>query len=160
MSGSTPNDDPRAPHIPGNCCYSCYSCLSPQDKSLLEAGLQGVVALVLEEWGTSTPTTVIVVTDGSMGYGPQSLDFLVTASQHPAPPSKCSTPTSPTPILTLAPQSSGGPSELRLPLPFPCSISVVALADRWGGERSRKASRSRSISRSRSGISILVVSVI
>jgi len=73
-----------------------------QDRSSLEVGLQGVAGLVLEEWGTSTPITLIIVTDGALGHGTHSLEQLV----------------------------SGGQSELRMPLPFPCSISVVCLADK------------------------------
>jgi len=78
------------------------SSLACQDRSSLEVGLQGVVSMVLEEWGTCTPVTLIIVTDGSLGYGTYSLDNLASA----------------------------GPTEMRLPLPFPCSMSVICLADK------------------------------
>lgn len=76
--------------------------LTCQDRSSLEVGLQGVAAMVLDEWGTSTPLTLIIVSDGSLGYGPYSLDHL----------------------------ASIGPSDMRVPFPFPCSISVICLADK------------------------------
>jgi len=76
--------------------------LQGQDRSSLEKGLQGVAGMVLEEWGTSTPITLIIVTDGGVGRGPYSLEQLASGSQ----------------------------TELLLPLPFPCALSVVCLADR------------------------------
>ena len=80
---------------------SKVTTLQGQDRSSLEKGLQGVAGMVLEEWGTSTPITLIVVTDGGVGRGPYSLEQLTT----------------------------GGQTELLLPLPFPCALSVVCLAD-------------------------------
>ncbi|XP_023336085.1 integrator complex subunit 14 [Eurytemora carolleeae] len=37
-----------------------------QDKSSLEVGLQGLLGLVQEEWGSATPITLIIVTDGGV----------------------------------------------------------------------------------------------
>ena len=75
-----------------------------QDKSLLEAGLVGVSNLVMEEWGSASSLNLnlIIVTDGALGHGPQSLSHLANV----------------------------GPSELKLPLQFPCTVSVVFLADK------------------------------
>jgi hypothetical protein len=79
--------------------------VSCQDKSSLEVGIQGLVGLVQDEWGSGTPITLIIVTDGGVGFGAYSLENLV----------------------------SGQPTELRLPLPFPLSISVACLMDGGGG---------------------------
>ena len=77
-----------------------------QDKSLLEAGLVGLVNLVLEEWGGGAVSglnlTVVLITDAALGHGPHSLSHL----------------------------ASVGPSELKLPLPFSPTFSVVCLADK------------------------------
>ena len=80
------------------------SLVSCQDKSLLEAGLVGLVSLVAEEWGAAANLNinVVIVTDGSLGYGPHSLSHL----------------------------ANNGPSELKTPLPFSCTVSVVCLADK------------------------------
>jgi len=72
-----------------------------EDKTSLEVGLQGVLGLAQEEWGSSTPLTLIIVTDGGQGYGAYSLHNLVTAN----------------------------PTELRLPLMFPLTISVACICD-------------------------------
>lgn len=80
--------------------------VSCQDKSLLEVGLGRAVSLVMEEWGggatASLDLNLVIVTDGSLGHGPMSLGHLANV----------------------------GPTELKLPLPFPCSVSVICLADR------------------------------
>ena len=85
---------------------SKLSSVQSQDKSLLEAGLAGVCSLVLEEWGgganSSLNINILIVTDGSMGHGPLSLSHLANV----------------------------GPVELKLPLPFPCTMSVICLADK------------------------------
>jgi len=78
------------------------SSVQCQDVGRLEVGLQGVIGLVLEEWGSGTPVTVILVTDGGVGHGAHSLAAL----------------------------SSGASTDLPLPLPFPCTLSVACLADR------------------------------
>ena len=81
---------------------SKLSTISCQDKSMLEVGLQGVSGLIMEEWGASVTVNLVIVTDGSLGHGPHSLQNLVSV----------------------------GPVELKLPLPFPCSVSVVCMADK------------------------------
>ena len=53
---------------------------------------------------------LIIVTDGSLGHGPHSLQNLVSV----------------------------GPVELKTPLTFPCSISVVCLADKTLNKELRK----------------------
>merc|ERR1719348_2544316 len=73
------------------------------DKKSLEVGLQGAFGLISEEWGTSVPVNIVIVTDGGLGHGPYSLAQMV---------------------------SPGGPTELKLPIPFTCSVSVVCLADK------------------------------
>jgi len=73
------------------------SCL---DKSSLEVGLKGFAGLVQEEWGHGIPMTLIIVTDGGLGYGGYSLYNLV----------------------------HGNPTELRLPMPFPVNISVACIS--------------------------------
>lgn len=81
---------------------SKLSTISCQDKSLLEVGLQAVAGLIMEEWGASVTVNLIIVTDGSLGHGPHSLQNLVNV----------------------------GPVELKTPLSFPCAISVVCMADK------------------------------
>jgi len=81
---------------------SKLSTISCQDKSLLEVGLQGVSGLIMDEWGASVTVNLVIVTDGSLGHGPHSLQNLISV----------------------------GPVELKLPLPFPCAVSVVCLADK------------------------------
>lgn len=81
---------------------SKLSAISCQDKSLLEVGLQGVSGLIMDEWGASVTVNLVIVTDGSLGHGPHSLQNLIGV----------------------------GPVELKLPLPFPCAVSVVCLADK------------------------------
>ena len=39
---------------------------------------QGLEGLIREEWGYSSPITLILVTDGGIGFGPYSLHNLVT----------------------------------------------------------------------------------
>ncbi len=34
-----------------------------------------------EEWGSNVPVTLIIVTDGGMGYGPYSLQSFVTGTE-------------------------------------------------------------------------------
>jgi len=81
---------------------SKLSSIGHQDKSCLEVGLKKVVAEVTEEWGNSVPITMILVTDGAVGHGPFSLQNMVNA----------------------------GGSELKLPLDFPGTLSVVCVADK------------------------------
>jgi len=81
---------------------SKLSSIQCQDKSLLEVGLQGVLGLVAEEWAGSQAVNLILITDGSLGYGPRSLAWLV----------------------------SSGPVELSLPLQFPLTLAVICLADK------------------------------
>ena len=79
--------------------------ISCQDKSLLETGLAGVTGVILEEWGGSASSlnlNLVLVTDGSLGQGPMSLSHLVNV----------------------------GPAEMKLPLPFSISVSVICLADK------------------------------
>lgn len=78
---------------------------SCEDKTSLEVGLQGFVSLIQEEWGSNVPVTLIIVTDGGLGYGPYSLKSFVEV----------------------------GPTELKLPILFPLSISVVCLAEANSG---------------------------
>jgi len=75
--------------------------VSCQDKSSLEVGLQGLIGLIQEEWGSGTPVTLILVTDGGVGYGPYSLQNLLGSQ----------------------------PTDLRLPILFPLSISVACIGD-------------------------------
>jgi len=72
------------------------SCL---DKSSLEVGIKGFLGLVQEEWGTGIPMTLLIVTDGGLGYGAYSLHNLAYNS----------------------------PTELRLPLSIPVNISVACI---------------------------------
>jgi len=81
---------------------SKLSSLGHQDKSCLELGLQRVASLVQEEWGNSVPVSIILVTDGALEHGPYSL-------------------------LNMATKSA---SELKLPVEFPGSLSVVCVADK------------------------------
>ena len=64
--------------------------------------MQAVAGLIMEEWGASVTVNLIIVTDGSLGHGPHSLQNLVNV----------------------------GPVELKTPLSFPCAISVVCMADK------------------------------
>ena len=56
----------------------------------------------MDEWGPSVTVNLVIVTDGALGHGPHSLQNLVSV----------------------------GPAELKLPLPFLCTVSVVCLADK------------------------------
>ena len=47
-------------------------------KVILLNGHQGLEGLIREEWGYSSPITLILVTDGGIGFGPYSLHNLVT----------------------------------------------------------------------------------
>ena len=84
---------------------SKLSNIQCQDKSLLEAGLAGATAVILEEWGGSASSlnlNLVIVTDGSLGQGPMSLNHLVNV----------------------------GPVDMKLPLPFSVNVSVICLADK------------------------------
>ncbi|XP_059487646.1 integrator complex subunit 14 [Neocloeon triangulifer] len=74
--------------------------LEEYDKTCLKTALQGVSTLVLEEWGNSTQCQILIVTDGSVGMGPNSLSACL-----------------------LQDQSS------PLPFPFPSTLNVVCLAN-------------------------------
>jgi hypothetical protein len=65
-----------------------YTCCHEHLTMSHQAGLLGMVAMVLDEWGTSSPITIIIVTDGALGHGPLSLEQLVSALRSPTPPSR------------------------------------------------------------------------
>ncbi|CAH3188476.1 unnamed protein product [Porites evermanni] len=75
------------------------------DKTCYDNGFSGVVGHVLEEWGTSVPCQVILVTDGRTGSGQGSLRDLLEGKRR---------------------DDSDQPSPF--PLPFPCKIHVVCIA--------------------------------
>ncbi|KAH3839511.1 integrator complex subunit 14-like [Dreissena polymorpha] len=74
-------------------------------KTCFEPVLRGVSSLVVEEFGGTTPVQVILVTDGSTGVGPGSLQNLLQAWDQ-------------------------GDNSIRCPLPFPFKgrLTVVCLA--------------------------------
>lgn len=75
------------------------------DKTSFDNGFSGVVGHVIEEWGTSVPCQVILVTDGRTGSGQGSLRDLLDGK-------RSSNPDQPSPF----------------PIPFPCKIHVVCIA--------------------------------
>lgn len=75
------------------------------DKTCYDNGFSGVVGHVLEEWGTSVPCQVILVTDGRTGSGQGSLRDLLEGKRR---------------------DDSEQPSPF--PLPFPCKINVICIA--------------------------------
>lgn len=75
------------------------------DKTSFENGFSGVVGHVIEEWGTSVPCQVILVTDGRTGSGQGSLRELLEGKRK---------------------ENSDQPSPF--PIPFPCKIHVVCIA--------------------------------
>lgn len=83
------------------------------DKTSFENGFSGVVGHVIEEWGTSVPCQVILVTDGRTGSGQGSLRELLEGKRK---------------------ENSDQPSPF--PIPFPCKIHVVciATANELGGD--------------------------
>lgn len=83
------------------------------DKTSFDNGFSGVVGHVIEEWGTSVPCQVILVTDGRTGSGQGSLKELLEGKRK-------ENPDQPSPF----------------PIPFPCKIHVVciATANELGGD--------------------------
>lgn len=81
-------------------------CLSVDvyDKTCIENSLRGVETLVMEEWGSTIPINLILVTDGRIGTGSGSLKESLEK------------------VRT---------EENKFPLPFsfPCSLSVVCLTN-------------------------------
>lgn len=75
------------------------------DKTSFDNGFSGVVGHVIEEWGTSIPCQVILVTDGRTGSGQGSLRDLLDGK-------RSNNPDQPSPF----------------PIPFPCKIHVVCIA--------------------------------
>jgi len=75
------------------------------DKTNFDNGFSGVVGHVIEEWGTSVPCQVILVTDGRTGSGQGSLRDLLDGKRG-------NNPDQPSPF----------------PIPFPCKIHVVCIA--------------------------------
>uniref|UniRef100_A0A673M4M3 Integrator complex subunit 14 n=1 Tax=Sinocyclocheilus rhinocerous TaxID=307959 RepID=A0A673M4M3_9TELE len=56
-----------------NTLQEALNNLEDYDKTCLEAALQGVSNIVQQEWGTSCPCQVVLVTDGALGIGRGSL---------------------------------------------------------------------------------------
>ncbi|KAJ7365923.1 snRNA metabolic process [Desmophyllum pertusum] len=75
------------------------------DKTSFENGFSGVVGHVIEEWGTSVPCQVILVTDGRTGSGQGSLRDLLEGKRKKNSDQPC-----------------------PFPIPFPCKIHVVCIA--------------------------------
>ena len=81
-------------------------CMSVEvyDKTCFGNALSGVATHVVEEWGTSVPCQVVMVTDGSTGSGYGSLRELLDNKE----------------------KTSEEPNPL--PFPFPCKLHVVCIA--------------------------------
>ncbi|KAK6179916.1 hypothetical protein SNE40_012164 [Patella caerulea] len=78
------------------------------NKTCIETALNGISAIILEEWGNSSPCQVILITDGSPGIGQGSLkNFLLSYSQNDAKTNNAKSP---------------------LPFKFPCKLHVVCIA--------------------------------
>ena len=75
------------------------------DKTCFDNAFSGVVGHVIEEWGTSVPCQVILVTDGRTGLGQGSLKDLIDGRR-----------------------TSNSDQPFPFPLPFPCKIHVVCIA--------------------------------
>lgn len=75
---------------------SALNTVGDYSKTCLEPFLTGISGLIVEEFGGTTPVQVILVTDGSTGVGPGSLQNMID----------------------LWNQSNGGDSSVKCPLPF------------------------------------------
>ncbi|ESO88197.1 hypothetical protein LOTGIDRAFT_206942 [Lottia gigantea] len=79
------------------------------NKTCIETVLTGISAIILEEWGNSSPCQVVLVTDGSPGIGQGSLKhFLQTYSENDDQTNNAKSP---------------------VPFKFPCKLHVVCIAN-------------------------------
>ncbi|XP_064607763.1 integrator complex subunit 14-like [Liolophura sinensis] len=84
------------------------------NKTCLETTLSGIASLISDEWGSTTSSQVILVTDGNAGTGPGSLRHSLNS---------------------LANKESRGPEEkFPLPFAFPCKLHVVCISNPGDGE--------------------------
>uniref|UniRef100_A0A672T3C4 Integrator complex subunit 14 n=1 Tax=Sinocyclocheilus grahami TaxID=75366 RepID=A0A672T3C4_SINGR len=89
-----------------NTLQEALNNLEDYDKTCLEAALQGVSNIVQQEWGTSCPCQVVLVTDGALGIGRGSLHHsLQTVKQHVED------------------------KKFPLPFPFPSKLYVMCIAN-------------------------------
>ncbi|TRY87127.1 hypothetical protein DNTS_008187 [Danionella cerebrum] len=80
--------------------------LEDYDKTCLEAALQGVSNVVQQEWGTSCPCQVVVVTDGALGIGRGSLRHSLQTAK-----------------------LRGEDKRFPLPFPFPSKLYIMCIAN-------------------------------
>lgn len=58
-----------------------FCLLQDKDRTNYEALLHTIEGIVLEQWGTAIPVQILVVTDGSPGFGPGCLKRVVESAQ-------------------------------------------------------------------------------
>ncbi|MCJ8733312.1 hypothetical protein PDJAM_G00221820 [Pangasius djambal] len=89
-----------------NTLQEALSNLEDYDKTCLESALQGVSNIVQQEWGSTCPCQVVLVTDGALGIGRGSLRHsLATLKQR------------------------GEDKKFPLPFPFPSKLYIVCIAN-------------------------------
>jgi len=81
------------------------STITTYDKTCIEAALQGVRTSVIQEWGTSVPVNLILITDGASGTGDGSLKESLSSINN---------------------RKTDDP--FPLPFAFPCNLSIVCLS--------------------------------
>uniref|UniRef100_A0A3Q3L8L4 Integrator complex subunit 14 n=1 Tax=Mastacembelus armatus TaxID=205130 RepID=A0A3Q3L8L4_9TELE len=89
-----------------NALQEALSNLEDYDKTCVESALHGVSNLVQQEWGSSCPCQLVLVTDGSLGIGKGSL-------RHS--------------LQTL--KLRGDDKKFPLPFPFPCKLFIMCVAN-------------------------------
>ncbi|KAM4618390.1 integrator complex subunit 14 [Polymixia lowei] len=89
-----------------NALQEALSNLEDYDKTCVESALHGVSNIVQQEWGSSCPCQVVLVTDGSLGIGKGSLRH----SLH-----------------TL--KQRGDDKKFPLPFPFPAKMFIMCVAN-------------------------------
>ncbi|XP_028287522.1 integrator complex subunit 14 isoform X2 [Parambassis ranga] len=89
-----------------NALQEALSTLEDYDKTCVESALNGVNNVVQQEWGSSCPCQVVLVTDGSLGIGKGSL-------RHS--------------LQTL--KQRGDEKKFPLPFPFPTKLFIMCVAN-------------------------------
>ncbi|XP_034032317.1 integrator complex subunit 14 [Thalassophryne amazonica] len=88
-----------------NALQEALSNLEDYDKTCIESALHGVSNVVQQEWGSSCPCQVVLVTDGSLGIGKGSLRHALQTLKH-----------------------RGEDKKFPLPFPFPTKLYITCVA--------------------------------
>ncbi|KPP74496.1 von Willebrand factor A domain-containing protein 9-like, partial [Scleropages formosus] len=89
-----------------NTLQEALNNLEDYDKTCLEPALQGVSNIVQQEWGSTCPCQVVLVTDGSLGIGRGSLRHSLSTIKHRSEDKK-----------------------FPLPFPFPAKLYIMCIAN-------------------------------